>query len=277
MILKTNKNLRHLFVYCLAFFFLILFGFPFLFMLFTSFKDQGQYLKNYWLPPTSFYFGNFVNIIEPTFLRYFFNTAMVSILSVAGVVSFGSMVAYALTVIKFRLSPVILLIFLAGMMIPTHTALIPTYFLTIEIGMQDKTLGLLGPYISFGLPIAVYIMSSFFKDVPGSIRESAVVDGASPFVVYSRIIMPLSLPAISTVAIYNFLFCWNEFIFALTLVTRTSQKTLSIGIREFSAFQAVNIPNVITAIFVGSLPVMVFYFLAQEQVINGLSSGAVKG
>jgi raffinose/stachyose/melibiose transport system permease protein len=246
-------------------------------MLFTSFKDQGQYLKNYWLPPTSFYFGNFANIIEPTFLRYFLNTAIVSILSVIGVVSFGSMVAYALTAIKFKLSPVILLLFLAGMMIPTHTALIPTYFLTIEIGMQDKTLALLGPYISFGLPVAVYIMNSFFKDVPESIRESAVVDGASPFVIYSRIIMPLSMPAISTVAIYNFLFCWNEFIFALTLVTRTSQKTLSIGIREFSAFQAVNIPNVITAIFVGSLPVMVFYFLAQEQVINGLSSGAVKG
>ena len=119
-------------------------------------------------------------------------------------------------------------------------------------------------------------MSGFFRQVPASIRESAIVDGAPPFLVYARIMLPLSMPAVATVAIYNFLASWNEFIFALTLISSTSQKTLSIGIREFSAFESVNIPAVVTAILVGSLPVMIFYFFAQEQVINGLSSGAVK-
>ena len=193
-----------------------------------------------------------------------------------GIIFLGSMAAYALATMKFKLNAAIMMLFLAGMMIPIHTALIPTYVLTNELGLQDKTIGLIGPYISFGLPISIYIMSGFFRQVPASIRESAIVDGAPPFLVYARIMLPLSMPAVATVAIYNFLASWNEFIFALTLISSTSQKTLSIGIREFSAFESVNIPAVVTAILVGSLPVMIFYFFAQEQVINGLSSGAVK-
>jgi raffinose/stachyose/melibiose transport system permease protein len=275
--IKIQFPLWKAFIYVISFIFLVIFGFPFLFTLFTSFKEQGEYLRNYWLPPKNIYFGNFVKILQPYFLRYFVNTAMVSVLSLIFITLFGSMTAYALSQIPFKINSVLLLVFLAGMMIPAHTALIPIYMLTSQLGWQDHTLGLLGPYISFGLPVTIYIMINFFKEVPASISESAIVDGASHYLIYSKIIMPLSLPAVSTVGIYNFLQTWNEFIFAMTLVSKPDQKTLSIGLREFSAFQAVNIPNVIAAILIGSLPVMMFYFFAQEQVINGLSSGAVKG
>ena len=271
-----KKFFVRLFLYLVAAFFLVIFGFPFLFMVFTSFKNQEQYLQNYWMPPTSLYLKNFASVFEMDFIRYFGNSLLVSVISVAAIVFLGSMAAYALSTMKFKLNTVIMLLFLSGMMIPAHTFLIPTYVLTNEMGMQDMTIGLIGPYISFGLPIAVYIMSGFFKEVPPSISESAIMDGASPFLVFMRIMLPLSLPAISTVAIYNFLASWNEFIVALTLINSSSQKTLSLGIREFFAMQTVNIPAVVTAILVGSLPVMVFYFAAQEQVIRGLSSGAVK-
>ena len=168
------------------------------------------------------------------------------------------------------------MLFLVGMMIPAHTTLIPIFALNRELGLLDKAYGLIGPYTSFAIPISVFIMTGFFREVPKSIQESAHIDGASFFRIYGQIMLPLSLPAISTVAIFNFLFCWNEFIFGLTLINSPEQKTLPIGIREFYGTESVNIPAVLTAVLVASLPVMLFYFMCQEQVIRGLSAGAVK-
>jgi raffinose/stachyose/melibiose transport system permease protein len=120
-------------------------------------------------------------------------------------------------------------------------------------------------------------MTGFFKEVPRELEEAALMDGCSHFSIFRRIMFPLSTPAIATAGIYNFLNTWNEFIYALVLINSPSKKTLPLGIREFYGAESVNIPGVITAILVGALPVLIFYFLAQERVINGLVSGAVKG
>ena len=274
---KIKAAVGKVFLYLSALFFLVIFGFPFIFVLFTSLKDEAGYIQDFWGPPKHLFFGNFQAVLQADFLTYFLNSLLVSLTTVAATIFIGSMAAYALATMKFKLNGPVLLLFLMGMMIPIHITLIPIYTLTRDLGMYDKVFGLIGPYISFALPIAIYIMTGFFKEVPVSIRESAIIDGAPPFLVYAKIMLPLSLPAVSTIGIYNFLQTWNEFIFGLTLINSASQKTLPLGIKDFYALQAVNIPAVITAIFVGSLPVMLFYFLAQEQVIQGLSSGAVKG
>jgi raffinose/stachyose/melibiose transport system permease protein len=120
-------------------------------------------------------------------------------------------------------------------------------------------------------------MTTFFKEVPNSIQESAFIDGASSFRIYWNIMLPISVPAISTVTILNFLTCWNEFIYALTLINTSNKRTIPLGIKDFYGVEAVNIPAIFAAILVASLPVLVFYMLAQEKVINGLSAGAVKG
>jgi raffinose/stachyose/melibiose transport system permease protein len=120
-------------------------------------------------------------------------------------------------------------------------------------------------------------MTSFFKEVPSSIQESAVIDGAIPLRIYWSIMLPISVPAISTSAILNFLGFWNEFILAMTMINSTNKKTLPLGLRDFYGTESINIPSVLTAVLVGSLPVIIFYIFAQEKVINGLSAGAVKG
>ena len=135
----------------------------------------------------------------------------------------------------------------------------------------------MGPYISFGLPVAIFLLSSFFREIPKSIQESARMDGASHLSIWLSIIMPLSKPAIATVAIHRFLLSWNEFIYALTLIRSAQNRTLPLGIRQFYDMEAVNIPAIFAAVLIGSLPVMLFYFLAQERVISGLAAGAVKG
>ncbi len=263
-------------LYILAIFFLILFGFPFIFVILTSFKDQMGYIQNFWGMPKEIYLRNYTLVLKGSFLRYIFNSTYLSIISVTLAIFISSMASYALATMKFKLNKVIYMLFLIGMMLPVHTTLIPIYSLTRSFGLIDKTIGLIGPYASFAVPISVFILTRFFKDVPKSIQESAYIDGASAFRIYAQIMLPLSLPAISTVAIFNFLASWNEFIFALTLINSKKNKTLPLGIREFFGSESVNIPAVLTAVLVASLPVMIFYFFAQEQVIKGLSAGAVK-
>jgi raffinose/stachyose/melibiose transport system permease protein len=264
--------------YVLSLSFLALFGFPFILTLLMSFKSQAEYMSgNYWGLPRKLFLGNYRRVLSSQFNVYFLNSIIVSASAVFVTTMIASLASYAFAKIKFRFSGALLLMFMVGMMIPVHTTLIPIYQLTRAVRLTDNLAGLVGPYVSFGLPIAIFIMTSFFKEVSDSIQESAVIDGASPLRIYWSIMLPISVPAISTVAIYNFLTYWNEFIYSLTLINTNIKKTLPLGMREFYGAETVNIPAVLTAILVGSLPVILFYMFAQERVINGLSAGAVKG
>ena len=264
--------------YTIALFFLIIFGFPFIVTVFMSLKSMPDYMSgNFWGLPASIYFGNLQKVIFSRFNLYFFNSVFVSAISVTLTVLIATLAGYAFAKMKFRLSPVVFTLFIIGMLIPVHTTLIPIYQLTSAMRLTDRLLGLVAPYISIGLPVAIYIMTSFFREVPNSIQESAFIDGASSLRIYWQIMLPISVPAVSTVSILNFLTYWNEFIYALTLINTSSRRTLPLGIREFYGVETVNIPAVFAAILVASLPVMLFYIFAQEKVINGLSAGAVKG
>jgi raffinose/stachyose/melibiose transport system permease protein len=264
--------------YILALFFLVLFGFPFVLTTIMSFKSMSDYMAgDFWGLPKKLYFGNFDKVLRSKFNIYFLNSLIVAGFATFFTTIVASLASYALAKIKFRFSELVLMIFVVGMMIPVHTTLIPIYQMTKSLHLTNTFPGLIIPYISFGLPVAIYIMTSFFKEVSNSIQESAVIDGASPLRIYWSIMLPISVPAVSTAAILNFLGFWNEFIMAMTMINSTSKKTLPLGLRDFYGTESINIPSVLTAVFVGSLPVILFYVFAQEKVINGLSAGAVKG
>lgn len=271
------NTVKKILLYLVAGLFLILMGYPFIFVLFTSFKTPMEYMMNVWAFPKALSFENYDKVLQPYFLRYFLNSIIVSSCTVATVILIASMASYAFARMQFRFNKYLFMVFVAGMMIPVHTTLIPVYVLINKIGVYDTLPGLMGPYTSFSLPVAIFIMTGFFKEVPKELEEAALMDGCSHWIIFRKIMFPLSTPAIATVGIYNFLYTWNEFIYALVLINSPSVKTLPLGIREFYGMESVNIPGVITAILVGSLPVLIFYFLAQERVINGLVSGAVKG
>ncbi len=269
--------MKKILLYLVAFFFLVLLGYPFIFVLLTSFKTQMEYMVNIWAFPKALSLENYIRVLQPYFLKYFLNSIVVSSATVAIVILIASLASYVFARMNFRLNKYLFTLFLAGMMIPVHTTLIPIYVLINRLGIFDTLPGLIGPYTSFSLPVAIFIMTGFFKEVPRELEEAALMDGCSHFSIFRRIMFPLSTPAIATSGIYNFLNTWNEFIYALVLINSPSKKTLPLGIREFYGAESVNIPGVITAILVGALPVLIFYFLAQERVINGLVSGAVKG
>ncbi|MEA4861093.1 Trehalose transport system permease protein SugB [bioreactor metagenome] len=264
--------------YGVAGLYLVLFGFPFVITIVMSFKSQMEFLGgNFWGFPSTLFFGNFARVFASNFPRYFANSVFVTALSVTISILAGSLASYAIARLKLKYAPYLLLFFMVGMMIPVHTTLVPIYQLTKAFGLIDSHWGLILPFVNFSLPIAIYIMTSFFREISISIQESAIIDGASPFTIYWKIMLPLSTPAISTVAIYNFLTCWNEFIYSMTLLNTERKKTLPLGIREFFGSETVNIPAVLTAILIASLPIIIFYIFAQEKVVNGLSAGAIKG
>jgi ABC-type sugar transport system, permease component len=255
----------------------IITGFPFIFLLINSFKSMQEYLLNIWKFPSELFLGNFAKVFTPDFLRYFLNSVIVSVISVTIIVAVSAMISFAFAKLKFKGKNFLYFLIIAGMMIPVHTTLIPTFTLISQMNLTDSLTGLIGPYVSYNIPISVFILTQFFKEIPKDIEEAAIIDGCGTLGIFRKIILPLSGPALSTIVVYTFLNIWNEFINANVLITSAAKKTLPLGIREFYGAQTINIPAILTAILVGSLPVIIVYFCAQEKVVNGLTQGAVKG
>lgn len=272
-----HSLLKSIGTYLLAILFLIFAGYPFIYMIFTTFKTQSyffQHPSSIWAP---FTLENYILVFELGIDRYFLNSLLISVVSVGSVVLLAAMVSYPIVRMKFSLNRPIFLMFLAGLMIPVHTTLIPIYFLTNQIGLYDSLWALIGPYIAFSLPISIIILTQFIQEIPRELDDAAIVDGASPTKLFWRIIFPLLTPALATIAIYNFIHIWNEFIFALVLITTPDKMTLPLGLRGFYGEFSVNVPGIMAALTLGTLPLLITYFTAQEKVVSGLSAGALKG
>ncbi|MFD2705864.1 carbohydrate ABC transporter permease [Salibacterium lacus] len=271
------KKLKHIPLYVVAILILLFTGLPFFIMLNTSFKEQGEFSAAPWALPQNFSLDNYTALFETNFFQYFGNSLFVSVISVVLVIIFSAMASYPLSRMKFKLNRPLLLLFMVGMMIPIHTTLIPIFLLTQNLGLYDTLWGLIGPYIAFALPISVVIYTQFMSDLPKELEESAKIDGCGHFQLFWRILFPLLVPATSTVAIYNFIHIWNEFIFALVLTNSDEAATLPIGLREFYGEFSVNIPGLMAALSMASIPLLLVYFVAQEKIIKGLAAGSVKG
>lgn len=252
-------------------------GMPFVFMIVTALKSQGEFLSNMWGMPQGLHLENFRQVLEGGFARYLLNTALVSAAAVILTLLAASLAAYPLARFRFRLGRPIFLLFLAGAMIPVHVTLIPTFILSRDIGLYDTRWALLGPYIGFNLPLAIFILTEFMRQVPAELEEAALVDGASSWERFSRIMLPLTVPAMSTVGIYSFIFVWNEFIFALVLISSPENMTMPLGLMQFYGQYQINVPGIMAALTLGAFPVIALYLAAQERVVAGLVAGALKG
>jgi raffinose/stachyose/melibiose transport system permease protein len=270
-------KLKILAAYVLAIIFLVGTGYPFLYMFATSLKTQSYFFQH----PTSIWnplnFSNYALVFKLGIDRYFGNSILVSVICVPATILLSSMIGYPLVRTRFALNKPIFYLFLAGMMIPVHTTLIPVYVLNKHLGLYDSLWSLLGPYIAFSLPISVVVLTQFIHEIPKELDEAAVMDGASPSRLFWSVIFPLLTPAIATIGIYNFIHIWNEFVFGLVMITTPAKMTLPLGLRAFYGEFSVNVPGIMAALTLGTLPLLITYFAAQEKVVSGLAAGAVKG
>ena len=252
--------------------------YPLFFMVMNSFKDSMQFfMGSAWDLPTSISFNNYVQVWNMNFPRYLLNTTIVVGVSLIILVLSGSMGAYALSRMKFKFKNLIFILFIIGITIPIHITLVPVYTITRNIGLYDSLWGLIGPYVGFNLPITIFILKNFMEDIPISLEEAAKIDGATRWNMFWKIIFPLSAPAVTAVTIYDMVILWNEFVFSLVLINSPKNRPLTLGLWDFQGQFTANIPAMLSALLLSTMPLLIFYAVSGEKLIKGMTAGAVKG
>ncbi len=251
---------------------------PFLFMVMTSFKSQQEsFSSSVWALPEALDLVNYRSVLEGPFLTYFKNSVMVVVISVVLIMLISAMAAFAFARMRFRFNDALFGLIVAGMIVPIHITLVPIYLMTRQMGLYDSQFALIGPYVATSLPISVFILTEFMRQIPKELEEAARLDGCGPFAIFFKVFLPLSGPGLSTIAIYNGIMLWNEFIFAYVLTSSTGTRTLPLAIWDYQGQYTANIPAILTVVTLTSLPLVVAYAFGQEKIVKGMMAGSLKG
>ena len=253
---------------------------PMIWLFYTSLKNNREIFASAWKLPETAHWENFAHAwVRGGIGRYFFNSVFVTVVSVALIILVSAMAAYALTRFPFRGNRAIFYAFLAGLMIPTQLALIPLFFLINGMGLLDTYAGLILVYVAFSLPFTIFVLSGFFRTLPHELAEAAVIDGCTQIQAFWRVMLPLAKPGLITVAIFNFLGIWNEYLFALVLISSERLRTLPLGLANL--LMVSHYESDWGALFAGlvmvMLPALLAYSLLQGQLTKGITVGALKG
>lgn len=253
---------------------------PLIIGLFTSLKSLDEIMTNpvMWRPPKVLHWQNYVDAWNQAGMgRYILNTFVVTVPSVVGALLVSSLAAFALAFYRFRLNKVVLITFVAGMLIPFQMLMIPVFRMSNAIGIDDSWGGLILFHIAFQLGFCTFFLRNFMKQIPYSQIEAPRIDGASDFLIYRKIIMPLSLPSLAALGVLEFTWIWNDLLWSLVLLRTDRIKTVTLGLAnmqgEFiSAYNLTAAGSIIAAL----APLAVFLFF-QRYFIEGLTMGADKG
>ncbi len=207
------------------------------------------------------------------------NSIGIGLISTALAVLLASSAAYAIARLNFPGRRVIPLIALGVAMFPQISLVGPLYNLWRQIGLYDTWPGLIIPYMTFALPLSIYILSAFFKEIPWELEQAAQVDGATPLQAFRKIIVPLAMPGLVTTFIIVFIICWNDFVFATSLTSTTSAETVPAALSQFPGVSQFTLPigDVCAAAVIVTIPMMLLVLLFQRRIVSGLTAGAVKG
>jgi raffinose/stachyose/melibiose transport system permease protein len=215
--------------------------------------------------------------VESNIAVPFFNSVLVSVFSVSFTLLFASLAAYSISRLMNVTGRVLFILFSLGLAIPGQVNIIPIFRLFIDLNLNNSLFGLVLVNIALTLPISVFILSAFFKDLPKEMFECAGMDGAGQFRIYRSIALPLSKPALGATAIFLFVITWNDLLYPLMLITETSKKTLPLILIDYKGEYFASYSMQFTAILIASLPMIVMYLFMQRSFQAGLTAGAVKG
>ncbi|MFH8467878.1 carbohydrate ABC transporter permease [Streptomyces sp. NPDC017991] len=248
---------------------------PLYWTLITSFKAQNRYYASNPLVPTGDpTLENYRLVIESDFLRYLTNSVVVAAGAVVPAVLFSFMAAYAIVRgWRMRTLRAVNGLFLMGLAIPLQATVIPVYLIIIKLQLYDSLLALILPSIAFAIPLSVLVLSNFIRDVPKELFDSMRVDGATEWTTLWRLAAPLTRPAILTVTIFNALTIWNGFLLPLILTQSPDRRTLPLALWTFQGQYGVNVPAVVAAVVLTTLPVLVLYAFGRRQLLSGLTAG----
>lgn len=231
------------------------------------------------LIPNTLYLGNYVRAFATSpLLNYLFSSTVVAVLTIGLTIALAMPAAYGIEKLRFRGSNMVLTYFLLGLMIPVFVSLLPIFQVLGTLGLRNTYWGVVVPQVAFGLPGAIYLYASFFRSIPNEILESASIDGAGVLRTFWYIVAPLAVNATITIVVFNFIFVWNEFIFANTFLTQQGLKTLPVGLNDFvGQMGRRDYGATYAAIVVSVIPTVALYLILNRRVIDSMTTGAVRG
>jgi multiple sugar transport system permease protein len=252
---------------------------PVLWLASLSFKDPAT-IADGSLLPSKWTLENYRGIFDTSlFTRALVNSIGIALIATALAVVVGSMAAYAVARLRFPGKNLLVGAALLIAVFPPISLVSPLFNLWRQLGLFDTWPGLIIPYLTFALPLTIYTLSAFFREIPWSLEKAARVDGATPFQAFTRVIAPLAAPGMVTTAILVFIFCWNDFVFAISLTSTVNSRTVPAAIAFFTGASQFQTPigSIAAAGVVITIPIILFVFIFQRRIVAGLTSGAVKG
>jgi raffinose/stachyose/melibiose transport system permease protein len=247
---------------------------PIYYVVISSLRSEaGFFSTNPLAPPTDVTFDNYALVLQSGFGLYFLNSVIITVAAVAGTVAISLMAAYAVVRGSGRFVRGTFSVFLLGLAIPTHATIIPLYYMITRAHLYDSLLALILPSIGFAVPITVLILSNFIRDIPHELFESMRLDGAGDWRILWNLVLPLARPALVTVAIYDGLHVWNGFLFPLILTQSADKRVLPMALWAFQGEFTVNVPAVLAAVVLSTLPMLVAYVLGRRYLVRGLTAG----
>lgn len=251
--------------------------YPLVFMLLSALKSKREYLLNRYGLPHEPTLANFANAWTYGDMgQYLANSAIVVCAGVLLSWVVCGLAAYALSHLQFAGRRAVFLAILGTMVIAPQVIIIPLYVTLIRCHLHDQHLGLILVYVTFATPFGTYLLTAYYRAVPAELVEAAQVDGASHPQILWRIMVPIGRPAFLTLGIFNFLWMWNELLFALLILQRDTARTLMVGVANLRGQYTTSIPLMSAGLFLAALPVLIVFFIFQSQIQKGMTMGAVK-
>lgn len=277
-----RENAKSKIINCIIYIFLaalaVIYLAPLVWILFVSFKDDTEIFRSPYSLPETIQFANYVFAwTKGNLARATLNSAIVCVSALAASMLIGAMAAFALGRMKWKLSGAMMAFFMTGMMVPIHCILIPLFKTFSSIHLTNNLLGLILPYVTMSLPTAIFILTGFFKNMPNEMFEAACIDGCSIYKAFISIALPLSKTGLFVTGLMTFVANWNELLLAMVFISDDTQKTLPVSLSKFVGPYNTNYTQMFAAIMIAILPTIIVYCCFSNQIVDGLTAGAVKG
>ena len=271
------EKLRRLPLVLFVILYTVVTGGPLLWVATMSLRTTAEIFRDPYGFPSPAHWGKFADAwIKSNYGTYFWNSAIVVVIAVAVVTAIGAMAAHCLARYNFRGNRLVRFLILSGLILPPQLLILALFQILLDINLYNTLSGLILVYVATHIAMTVYILEGFFAQIPQDLFDAARMDGYSDFEIFWRVTMPIGAPAIFTTVTLNFIILWNEFLFAVVLLTDDDKRTLPLGIMHFTGSHQLDVGMVATGLMIAIVPIIVLYAFFSETMIKGMTAGAVR-
>lgn len=275
--MRTKKRIQAIILFIVSLGLFFLYFFPFILVLINSFKERIDIVTNPLALPSKLSFHNYIDAFETmNFMPALWNSLLITVLSVILILLFSSLLAYFLVRWKWKMNGIIFMLLIASMIIPFQALMIPFVSIFGSIGILNSKWMLIFCYLGFGLSLATFMYHGFIKQIPVELEEAAIIDGASKFQVFSKVVLPMLKPITSTIAILDVLWIWNDFLLPSLVLVDEGSRTIPLSTFYFFGQYTSNYGAAMAGLILAIIPVVIFFIILQKQIIKGVIDGAIK-